>query len=167
MVTSDRWFFSLRLLSQGQLRWSPSSRDNTLLSCPQSDHDLRGDSATEYQLSCSKLAESGSIILTAHTRPSPQPSPQREGRSNMHRPRVCCRAACGLPGRCQKNPSLQAVWDDDRDDSDPFLVSRFGTPVHTRQCSGSGTPNRESERSRSDRAKSRPVCGCSAVLLRF
>ena len=54
------------LLSQGQLRWSPSSRDSTLLSCPQSDHDLRGDSATEYQQSRSKLAESGSIILTAH-----------------------------------------------------------------------------------------------------
>ncbi len=67
MVTIDRWFFSLRLLSQGQLRWSPSSRDSTLLSCPQSDHDLRGDSATEYQQSCSKLAESGSIILTAHS----------------------------------------------------------------------------------------------------
>ena len=66
MVTIDRWFFSLRLLSQGQLRSSPSSRDNTLLSCPQSDHDLRVDSATEDQQSCSKLAESGSIILTAH-----------------------------------------------------------------------------------------------------
>ena len=39
----------------------------TLLSCPQSDHDLRGDSATGYQQSCSKLAESESIILTAHT----------------------------------------------------------------------------------------------------
>ena len=37
------------------------------LSFPQSDHDLRGDSATGYQQSCSKLAESGSIILTAHT----------------------------------------------------------------------------------------------------
>ncbi len=57
----------LRSLSQGQLRRCPSSRDNTLLSCPQSDHDLRGDSATEYQQSCSKLAESGSIILTTHT----------------------------------------------------------------------------------------------------
>src|SRR5208283_1451381 len=40
----------------------------TLLSCPQSDHDLRGDSATGYQQSCSKPAESESIILTAHTR---------------------------------------------------------------------------------------------------
>ena len=49
MVTIDRRVFSLGLLSQGQLRWSPSSRDNTLLSCPQFDHDLRGDSATEYQ----------------------------------------------------------------------------------------------------------------------
>src|SRR4051794_4511210 len=38
-----------------------------LLSCPESDHDLRGDSATEYQQSCSKLAESGSIILIAHS----------------------------------------------------------------------------------------------------
>jgi hypothetical protein len=28
---------------------------------------LRSDSATEYQQGCSKLAESGSIILTAHT----------------------------------------------------------------------------------------------------
>ena len=35
---------------------------------PQSDHDLRGDSATGYQQSCPKLAESESIILTAHTR---------------------------------------------------------------------------------------------------
>jgi hypothetical protein len=49
MVTIDRGFFSLRSLSQGQLRWSPSSRDNTLLSRRQSDHDLRGDSANEYQ----------------------------------------------------------------------------------------------------------------------
>ena len=34
---------------------------------PQSDHDPRGDSATEYQRSCSKLAESGSITLTTHS----------------------------------------------------------------------------------------------------
>jgi hypothetical protein len=30
---------------------------------------FRRDSPTEYQQSCSKLAESGSIILTAHTHP--------------------------------------------------------------------------------------------------
>ena len=62
----DRPLVFLRSLSQGQLRRCPSSRDNTLLSFPQSDHDLRGDSATEYQQSCSKLAKSGSIILTTH-----------------------------------------------------------------------------------------------------
>ena len=63
----DRPLVFLRSLSQGQLRRCPSSRDNMLLSCPQSDHDLRGDSATEYQQSCTKLAEAGSIILTTHS----------------------------------------------------------------------------------------------------
>jgi len=48
-------------------RASNASSAYTFLSFPQSDHDLRGDSATGYQQSCSKLAESGSIILTAHT----------------------------------------------------------------------------------------------------
>jgi hypothetical protein len=66
MVTIDRWFFS-RSLSQGHLRRGRNSRANTLLSCPQSDHDLRDDSAIEYQQRCSKLAESGSIILTTHS----------------------------------------------------------------------------------------------------
>jgi hypothetical protein len=41
-----------------QLGRHSSSRDNTLLSCPQSDHDLRGDSGTEYQQSCSRLDKS-------------------------------------------------------------------------------------------------------------
>jgi hypothetical protein len=66
----DRWSRSALGFSpfaKGQLRQCPSSRDNTLLSRPQFDHDLRGDSATEYLQSCSTLAESGSIILTAHT----------------------------------------------------------------------------------------------------
>jgi len=71
----DRPLVLLRSLSQGQLRRCPSSRDNTLLSCPESDHDLRGDSAAEYEQSCSKLAESGSIILTTHSPPPPRVSP--------------------------------------------------------------------------------------------
>src|SRR5271157_6669896 len=50
-------------------RASNASSAYALLPFPQSDHDLRGDSATGYQQSCSKLAESGSIILTAHSGP--------------------------------------------------------------------------------------------------
>ena len=65
----DRPLVLVRLLSQAQLRRGPNRRENTLLSCAQSDHDSRGYSATEYQHSCSKLAESGSIILTAHSGP--------------------------------------------------------------------------------------------------
>jgi hypothetical protein len=65
----------LRSVSQGQLRCCPGNRDNMLLSCPQSDHDLRGDSTTEYQQSCSKLAESGSIILTTHISSARRASP--------------------------------------------------------------------------------------------
>ena len=68
MVTIDRWFFSV-CYPKANSAGVRAADDNTLLSCPQSDHDLRGDSATEYQQSCSKLAESGSIILTAHTGP--------------------------------------------------------------------------------------------------
>jgi hypothetical protein len=34
----------------------------------QTDHDSQGDSATEYQQSCSKLGEAVSIILPAHSR---------------------------------------------------------------------------------------------------
>jgi len=87
----DRWSRStvgFSPFAKAQLRRCPSSRDNTLLSCPQSDHDLRCGSATGYQRSCSKLAESGSIILTAHLRPSgacqtyqspPQPPGSRSG----------------------------------------------------------------------------------------
>ena len=59
----------VRSRSQGQLRRCPSSSDNTPLSCPHSDHNLRGDSATEYQRRCSKIAQSGSIILASHNVP--------------------------------------------------------------------------------------------------
>ena len=64
---ADRPLDFVCLLSHGQLRRCPNSTENTLLAGPKSDHDLRRDSAAEYQQDCSKLGESGSIILNAHT----------------------------------------------------------------------------------------------------
>ncbi len=56
---------------------------------------------------------SGEGARTLHRRPvccgavpSPQPSPSGERARTLHRPPVGCGRADGLPGRCQKNPSV-------------------------------------------------------------
>ena len=46
----------------------PRITKNTLLACPQSDHDLRRHSTGDHQQSCSEFGEFASVILTAHTR---------------------------------------------------------------------------------------------------
>src|ERR1017187_5668206 len=55
-----------------------------------------------YELNCQRPTIPARWGIVSH----PSPLPKEREPVTRHRPLVCCGGAHGLPGRCQKNPSL-------------------------------------------------------------